>query len=273
MDVHLDRVAEPGAPATLIALHGPGGYGRWLAPYAKLPALAGLEVVAPDLPGSGLTQTHREAITYGTWVDCVAALVAREQRRDGRPVLLFGGSIGGRLAYDVAARTDVSVLGVIATTLLDPRRSDVRRRLASRPELGQLAGLLGLVPPALRPVKVPLRWLANFAAISNNVQLANVIWHDPLAGSQWVPLNFVRSYLASAPTVEPEHFARTPVLLAHPEEDRWTPVALSKRFFDGIAAPKRYATLRGAGHLPVEESGLADLDRALRDFLDELGVR
>ena len=33
-----------------------------------------------------------------------------------------------------------------------------------------------------------------------------------------------------------------------------------------------FAALHGAGHLPSEESGLADLDRALRDYLDELGL-
>ena len=272
MTVHLDRVREPGAGAKLIALHGACGYGRLLAPYCRLPSLAGLELVVPDLPGAGLTGSGRKCITYDTWVACVLDLIAEETRTDDRPVVLLGVSVTGRLAYDVAARAGSQVVGVITTSLLDPRRSDIRRRIAVRPELGRMAGLLGLVPPPVRPVRVPLRWLANIAAMSNHEQFAGLVFSDHLAGARWIPLSFVRSYLSSAPAVAPEDFRGPPVLLAHPKEDRWTPPSLSRGFFDRLAAPKRFALLSGAGHLPVEEAGLADLDRTLRDFLDELGV-
>lgn len=273
MTVHLDRFPRPYAPAKVIALHGVGGYGRLLAPFGRLPSLADLEFLAPDLPGFGLTDTGRRLITYRSWVDCVLDLVAAECDRDPRPVVLLGFSTGGRLAYDVAARAGGAVAGVIATCLADQQRDEVRRRLAARPELAQWAGLLGLVPKPLQAARVPVHWLANIAAVSNHAQFANLVWADPLGGGSWIALSFVRSCLRSAPAVAPEDFHGPPLLLAHPEEDRWTPPLLSRRFFDRISGPTRFSSLSGSGHLPVEESGLADLDRAVRDFLDEFGLQ
>ncbi|MBB5154704.1 alpha/beta hydrolase [Saccharopolyspora phatthalungensis] len=272
MKVHVDRVARPSARTKLIALHGVGTYGRMLGPYGRLPSLVDLEFLAPDLPGFGLTNTGRRTIAYQDWLACVLDLIELERSRDERPIVLLGISTGGRLAYDVAALAGGAVAGVITTCLADPQRDEVRRRLAARPEMAQWSGLLTLIPKPLTATRVPVHWMANIAAVSNHAQFANLVWADSLGGGSWLTLGFVRSCLAAAPAAAPEDYAGPPVLLAHPDEDRWTPPLLSKRFFDRIAGPTRSALLGGTGHLPVEESGLADLDRAIRDFLDELGL-
>ncbi|MGI8308467.1 hypothetical protein [Saccharopolyspora hattusasensis] len=44
--------------------------------------------------------------------------------------------------------------------------------------------------------------------------------------------------------------------LAHPAEDAWTPVELSRPFFDRLAGAKKLAMLPGAGHLPIESPGV-----------------
>ena len=89
--------------------------------------------VAPDLPLYGLTHVpDPAAVRYRTWVHLVSELVGREAER--RPVVLFGASMGGRLAYDVAAATQTPV-GVIATCLCrDPaqRASATQLRKALR---------------------------------------------------------------------------------------------------------------------------------------------
>ena len=115
--------------------------------------------------------------------------------------------------------------------------------------------------------------MVNIATAANESQFANLVWADELAGGGWISLRFARSCLTTGPAVPPERFTSTPLLLAHPAEDRWTPPLLSEEFFHRIGAPTRSASLRGAGHLPVEESGLADLDRAVRDFLDEFDLQ
>ena len=74
--------------------------------------------------------------------------------------------------------------------------------------------------------------------IANNSSLVKEVIRDRRGGGGRVSLGWMRTFLESEPTVEPEQF-QTPILLAHPAEDRWTPLSISTPFFDRIAAPKR----------------------------------
>ncbi|WP_459545965.1 hypothetical protein [Nocardia sp. X0981] len=67
---------------------------------------------------------------------------------------------------------------------------------------------------------------------------------------------------AASPS-RPERFTPCPVLLVHPGADRWTPLPLSRPFFDRIAAPKCSVVLDHAGHYPIEEPGVHQLIDAL----------
>ncbi len=267
--VHLDRVAAPDAPAKLLLVHGAGGYGRMLAPYARL--LAGavpMETVAPDLPGYGLTGSGGRPVDYRDWVDCVADLVAAERARDGRPVYVLGASVGGMLAYSAAARGGVA--GIAVTCLLDPRCAAARERISRFPALGRLAGPMLDRMRWLDGLRFPMRWVANMGAMSNDPALNRVVRSDPCGGGNVVALRFLRTYLSSAPAVEPEEFTACPVLMLHPAADRWTPPELSLPFFERIAAQKRLVMLRDAGHMPIEEPALAAMGTAFAQFVHEL---
>src|SRR5690606_2489677 len=136
--IHVDHYPVAEAPLTVIILHGGGGYGRLFMPYAQMLQQQGFEVIAPDLPGYGLTQAPVELIDHDRWVDCVVDLVQAVKRSPDHPVVLLGCSLGGYLAYLVAARSR-GVSGVIATTLADPRQPDVQRRFTRFPALLPLA--------------------------------------------------------------------------------------------------------------------------------------
>jgi len=56
-------------------------------------------------------------------------------------------------------------------------------------------------------------------------------------------------------------------LLAHPAEDQWTPFAASELFFRRIKGPKQLVMLENAGHIPVEEPGISQLEQAVRHFI------
>lgn len=267
LSVHLDTVRSTRASAKLVMLHGLGTYGRMLAPYARLPALEGLEIIAPDLPGHGLSPTPLR-LNHETWVRCVIDLIDAEHAADARPVLLFGMGLGGWLALQVACRRPDKVNGVMVTGLADPRRGDTRASLAGHPAYSRLSGPFTWLPtPGF--VRAPLPWLVNIAAVSNDQRMAACACGDELAGGAWIPMELLRTYLCSAPARRPDRINGPPLLLAQPTDDRWLPPALAREFFGRLAAPKRHVALEGAGHLPVEEAGLAMLDRAIRDFVDE----
>jgi lipase len=99
---------DPAAPL-IVCLHGVAGHGRHFALLAE-DALDDFHVLAPDLLGHGSSpyeppwnvEAHLEAIT---------------QAVGGEPAAYVGHSFGGRLAFELAARSPASVRWLV---LLDP---------------------------------------------------------------------------------------------------------------------------------------------------------
>jgi alpha-beta hydrolase superfamily lysophospholipase len=269
-EIHLDRYAAPAAPLTIVLLHGAGGHSRLLAPFGAMLHAHGYDVVVPDLPGYGLSRAPSALFSYARWVECAADLVDREARQTGRPVVLFGMSVGGYLAYNAAARSR-SAAGVIATTLADPRLPIVRDQFANHPRLNRcLVPLLMPVAAMFGGLRLPVRWFSNMKGVANDPQIARLACADPIGGGNRVPLRFLRSLLTITPAIEPEAFDVCPLLLVHPAADVWTTIEASQPFFDRIKGPKRLVMLENCGHFPIEEPGVSQLEEAVIDFLSEL---
>jgi alpha-beta hydrolase superfamily lysophospholipase len=78
--------------------------------------------------------------------------------------------------------------------------------------------------------------------------------------------------MSTPPDIEPEAFDRCPVLLAHPGVDRMTDIAVSRRFFERLAAPKRMVVLDGASHMPTEHPGVDQLEAAVVEFMKPISI-
>ncbi|MFE3051840.1 alpha/beta hydrolase [Nocardia sp. NPDC059239] len=268
--IHIERVPRPQARVRMLLVHGGGGHSALMWPFAALAIAQGFEVSALDLPGYGRTEVGSpRAVRYSDWVDCVADLVRAEKAADPRPLVVFGASMGGMLAYEAAARTGM-VDAIAATCLLDPRSPRVRSSIGRYHWLGRYG--TRLLVPAIDRVRVPMRWVANITAMSSLPDLTATVIADPRGGGVRIPLGFLRTYVRTAPLVEPENFAACPVWLLHPGADRWTPLALSETFFDRLAAPKHLVVLDDAGHYPVEDPGIRQLTTALADIHHQIAA-
>lgn len=271
--IHVDRFPREGSPLTVIVVHGAGGYGRLFAPVGKLLQTAGYEVAAPDMPGYGLTVADPSMVSYEAWVRLLTDFIEHEYQRLRRPIVLFGGSVGGYLSYLAAARSD-RVAGIIATTLADPRLPLVKEQFAKNklilkwgmPMLPLWARLMG-------DLKLPIRWFTKMDAMSNDPALNQLVIEDPFGGGSSVPIRFMQSIFAVTPAIEPERFDRCPVLLVHPGSDRWTDVASSRCFFDQIKGEKKLVLLENCGHFPVEEPGITQLEREATAFLASIAEK
>lgn len=258
-----------------MVVHGGGGYGRLFAPIGKLLRDAGYEVVAPDLPGYGLSRAPLSLVTYAAWTDLLCDLATTEYQRNGRRVVLCGGSLGGYLAYLCAAQMGGGpIAGVIATTLADPRSPLVKRQLARNAlVLHAMMPLLPFCAPLIGNLRLPVKWFTKMDAMSNNASLNRLVAEDPCGGGARMPIGFMRSIFDIRPDIEPEDFDHCPILLAHPQNDRWTGVESSQQFFDRIKGEKRLVMLENCGHLPVEEPGITQLEQASIRFLGEIAGR
>lgn len=256
-----------GAAATLLLIHGGGANGRLMAPFAALASGCGMNAVAIDLPGYGATQAlARTDIRYDDWCSVAAQIVTRLNGRTR--LFVMGLSMGGLLAYEAVARAG-GVHGLIVTCLLDPKDAPTRRKLMRWAWMAPLApAALAFLPSLTDRLPVPMRLAANMAAISNQPAIAELIVHDTQSGGTWMPAGFLRSYLDHRAGVRPEDFDVCPVTLAHPANDRWTDIRLSRPFFDRLGVARRIVMLEGCGHLPVEQPGYRRLGMAIAALRD-----
>ena len=254
----------------MLLVHGAGGHSGALWPIAALVASRGIDVSAVDLPLYGRTTSpDPAAVRYDAWVDLLVDLV--EAERDHRPLVLLGASIGGLLAYEVAARSP-HVAAVAATCLLDPGHWRARAHMTRAGALGVLGGpLSALARGGLARTMVPMSAVANLRRMSRNRALSRLCAVDPRGGAAKVPLGFLASYLRFTHT--PPERNRTPVTLLHPGRDAWTPVELSARVLSRAAGPAELVVLRECSHFPIEDPGITDLVDVVAGLARRLGSR
>lgn len=259
--MHVLRRVNPQAPVRVLLVHGAGGHSAALWPIASLLPDDRFELAAVDLPLYGATTSpDPAAVRYQDWVELLCEFVLSED--DDRPLVLLGASIGGMLAYEVAARTN-RPSAVVATCLLDPRDPRARAVITRFGVLGVLGGPLArLLPDKLAKRRIPMSWAAALSKMSRDPGLSRLCAADPRGGGAKVPLGFLASFLTYRHT--PPEKMRIPVTLAHPAQDAWTPVEISTRWLGHIAAPAELVMLRECGHFPIEDPGLADLVGAVK---------
>ena len=108
-------------PATVVALHG------WQRSHADFDAvLAGLDAVAPDLPGFGATPPPPAAWGSADYAAAVLPLCG-----EGPPVVLVGHSFGGKVAATLAAAHPERVAALVLTGAPVLRPADQARPRAS----------------------------------------------------------------------------------------------------------------------------------------------
>lgn len=247
-----------------MGIHGAGGHSAALWPFASLAADEGVDIIFPDMPIYGRTvEPTPGQVRYRDWIDLLCDLVTAERADDPRPLVLFGASMGGMMAYEVASRTG-QVESVLATCLLDPADPDARAAAARWGIAGRYAP--ALLPPVVRvagDLRLPVKWLVRMNRMSNDPALTRLCSADPRGGGVRVPLGFLADWFTYRHT-PPEEFTAAPVTLLHPAADRWVPPEPSLRFLDRIATPTQSFLLENCGHFPIEEPGLTQMVDAAR---------
>jgi len=272
-EVHLDRYVNSKAPAKVILHHGVGTNGRQMSLILGAPlARRGLETVALDNLGYGLTRVAPGTnFAYDDWVDLVVDFVADEQSRDNRPIVLYGLSAGGMLTYHVAAKAPKGALrGIVGMTFLDQRSQQVRDETAHDILTSRLGvPLMGLLEKTKAAnLRYPMTLVSKMSALANNEEAMKIFLRDSTSAANSMSVRFLDTYGNYTPAIEPEQFDRCPVLLTQPAKDRWSPLHLSQPFLSRISKVKvDTVMLENAGHYPMEEPGLQQMEDAIADFI------
>lgn len=274
--VHLDRYENSGAPAKVVLHHGVGTNGRQMTLIlGKTLADRGWEVVALDNLGYGMTQVDPDSpYTYDDWVQLVIDYLAYEKAKDDRPIVLYGLSAGGMLAYQVAAAAPPETLaGIVGMTFLDQRVQQVRDETA-RDKIGARLGarlMHAMAKTRLGSLRIPMTRASKMTALVNDRSALKVMLADKTSAGNSVTIRFLDRYLNYSPAVEPSPFDACRVLLTQPAEDRWSPQQLSEPVLSKITrVPVSTVLLDNAGHYPIEEPGLRQMQDAIDEFVQEV---
>ncbi len=271
--IHIDYYKNPEAKIKLITLHGVGGNGRLLSFIAVPLYKHGIEVISPDLPGFGITDIPRKRISYAMWIDLINDLINYELEKDDRPIILFGFSAGGMLAYQVACKNR-KVAGLIFTNLLDQRIPQVIKQSAIHPLVATLGKKIMKVFSYIWPTfKLPMKFVANTGKLVNDKEILKLLLSDKHSAGSSVPIELIATLTEAKPEIEPEDFNLCPVLLVHPEKDAWTPIEVSRLFFDKIKCEREITMLKNAGHFPIEQPGLTQLEESSIAFINKIIMR
>lgn len=268
--IHLDRMSAPESRLKVIFIHGAGGNGRLFALFARMLRMDGYDVVSPDLPPYGLSYTEPlTSMDYQEWIDIMVAFIEQEYNRDGKPIVLLGASIGGMLAYQVACLSK-RVVGLMVTTFLDTSSQKVRDQIAPNKLISRIGKFtLDQFSFLLDSVRIPVSKVSRMELISNNPVLTKLIMNDQRAAGTKVSIRFLRTFFNMKPIIEPEDFDGCPVLLIHPEDDPMTPFYISEPFYNRLGCKKKFEILEGAGHFPIEQPGVKQMQASILKFLLE----
>ena len=276
--IHIERFENPAAKVKVIMHHGVGTNGRLLS-LSTGAALArqGLEVIAVDMPMYGMTKNNETVVTYDDWIEISLEFIDRESKADDRPIVLYGLSAGGMLAYHVAA-IEPRVRGIVGMCFLNLGDINVKAIISPFPfaKVAESTGefffkLLAKTP--LRVMPIPMKWVSKMTALTNNEQAQKLLMTDKLSAGASVSIAFIGSVFSYVSKVDPEDFVSCPVLLTQPEEDQWTPLSASIEFFDRLACPKEIVMLKDAGHYPMEATGLGQMRDAIVHFCEKVGAQ
>lgn len=271
--IHLDRFRNPKAPVRIVQFHGVGTNGRQMSmivggPLAKL----GYETVAVDMPGYGMTKVKSgHLVEWGDWVNIASEFIDTELAADPRPIVLYGLSAGGMLAYHAAAKNP-KVAGIVGMSFLEQRNQQVRDETALNLLMSRAGGPAARIAARtpLAFLKMPM-WLASkMHALVNDRKVLRVFLSDRTSAGNWASMKFLGTMMTYTPAIEPEAFDVCPILLTQPGEDRWTPLHLSELFLSRLKNKAQVVILDNAGHYPLEQPGLDQMHRAIVDFVSKV---
>lgn len=271
--IHLDRYRNSQASARVVLHHGVGTNGRQMMMILGAPlARQGFGVVALDNLGYGMTEVKPGYTpSYSDWVDMVIDFLAAENARDPKPTVLYGLSAGGKLTYDVAAKAPKGTLrGIVGMTFLDQRNQTVADRTSHDLVTARVGAPLmaRIARTPLGSLRYSMRLASKMSALANNPDAMKVFLADKTSAGNSMWLRFLGDYATYTPAVEPEDFDACPVLLTQPDEDRWSPRELSDPIVSKLR-PELFeeVSLTNAGHYPLEEPGLQQMEDAISAFV------
>jgi acylglycerol lipase len=263
LELHEHRWLPPSpASAAVVVVHGINEHAGRYARLAEALNEQGCAVYAMDLRGHGRSAGPRAMIysfdEYLADLDVFAARV--RQREPGKPLFLFGHSMGGTIAARFVVARKPQLRGLLLSA------PAVRIGANVFPVLRYLAGAVGLLLPRLRLVRLGCRY------ISRDPQVVADFKNDPLVFHGRFPVRTGAEIFRAAKRTEAEAARLTPpLLILHGTADAACDVEGSRVLH--LRAGSRDKTLHLYEGLYHEVLSEPERDRVLHDLIAWINQR
>ena len=235
----------PNADVGVAVVHGFTGNPTSVRPMADVLVTEGYTVEMPRLPGHGTTWQDMRRTRYRDWRSEVER-VANDLRKRTSQLVLFGFSLGGTLALDLAEQLgdDVSALILVNTPILD--RTQLTARLAP-----VLQYVLPVVPSSL-------------AGIAKNDCAKGGDEH----AYAFTPSKAGYSFTRELPRIRRDiGLVSCPVLVEYSAQDHTVPAANSKWLVSSLGERATELVLERSYHLALLDYDAVVLQQATLDFI------
>lgn len=200
-----------------------------LLPEAAAFRSPGYDAMLVDFRGSGGSSGHDTSLGVREAEDVAAVAKFAADRWPGRPVVLFGRSMGAAAVLRAVGQLGVNPAAVIVECPFDRMLNAVRNRF----------GAMGM--PSFPAAQLLVFWGGRHLGFDG-------FSHNPAADAKGV---------------------RCPALvLAGANDTRATPTQV-QAVYDGLSGPKRWHLFGGAGHEPLRVRAPAEWGREVSEFLAE----
>jgi len=259
--LHLEVFGRDPMAPSVVFHHGYGAYSALYAPFLVLLAGRGVNVIALDRPGHGLSEGRRGDCTVAELAEVTRLVIQTQVAPRSGSIVLFGSSAGGILTSCLIPYLDDIVDGYICHGVHNPRHA--------RPRLGRaLQRFADAVPRARLPYPLIPRRIRR--GISTNPVMR--AWFqpgsDPLATFNQ-SLRSVFSMTVGYQPPKPLSDVDRPVRVLIGEADQMLPDAQASRSLERMRLRNLQVEVVDGGHMLLHEDPEEVLDAvtgALAEF-------
>lgn len=241
--------------AAAIVLHGLAEHAGRYGELTGALAARGSAVYAVDHRGHGQSEGPRVFVrSLDVYCDDLGLVLDRVRaEQPGRPVFLFGHSMGGAVAASFCIARQPNLRGLILSAPPFRVGRDVH------PWLRPLAGLFGRFLPRLRIIRLGASMLSRDEAVVEHFK------RDPLVFHGRLPCRTAAEILKAGPRIlAGAAELRMPLLVLHGTGDRLTEAGASRELFGRASSPDKTLKLydglwHDLAHEPEKEQVLGDV--------------
>lgn len=246
--------------AVICLIHGLGDHSGCFLHFAEYFTEAGYAVAAVDLYGNGRSEGERGDVpAYPVFLNEVDALLEKARALfPGRPLFLYGHSMGGGIVLHFALRRRPAVSGVVASAPWLEMVNQPKRRVF-------FAGFAALFAPlhrfdsGLHPEK-----------LSHDPAFGHAYLSDPFVHGLVSARLFHQASLAGKWTLSHAPGTQLPTLLVHGEADAITSASASRRYAAHSNGHAEYCGFSGAFHTLHNERNKEEIFHAVDEWMERV---